>query len=629
MSESDHFGRGYRRTSAHKLCYMNIQFPRARGCILSSEHVERRLAAILAADIAGYSRLMGANEEGTLAQLKSIRKALLDPAMAAHRGHIIKTTGDGMLVEFASAVDAVRNAVEIQRSMAEQNTAVPQDQRIEFRIGIHIGDIIFDDNDIFGDGVNIAARLEGIAEPGGVCMSDDAYRQVRGKVEIACDDMGPQSLKNIAEPMRAWRVRLTGQSPHAIQSGSAVSQTRVLRLPDKPSIAVLPFQNMSGDPEQEYFADGIVEEIITALSRFRQLFVIARNSTFTYKGRAVDVKQVGRELGVRYILEGSVRKAGNRVRIIGQLIDATTGAHLWADRFEGTLEDIFDLQDRVTASVVGAITPKLDQAEIERAKRKPTMNLDAYDYFLRGIAIQYLSATDANEEALRWFYQAIDLDHDFASAYGRAAWGYVWRKTTGRIADRVQETAETKRLAERAAELGNDDAVALSFAGFALAYVVGDIDAGAALTDRALALNPNLAMAWFASGWRGVWLGQTDLAIEHFARAMRLTPLDPFIVGRAQIGIAHAHFLVGRYEEAISWAQKPLRGQSDYMPALRILAAGCAMAGRLEEARREVARMRRIDPALRVSKLREILGPYRPEGLSRYEEGLRKAGLPG
>ena len=341
----------------------------------------------------------------------------------------------------------------------------------------------------------------------------------------------------------------------------------------------------------------------------------------------MDVKQVGRELGVRYVLEGSVRKAGNRVRIIGQLIDATTGAHLWADRFEGTLEDIFDLQDQVTASVVGAITPKLDQAEIERAKRKPTANLDAYDYFLRGIAIQYLNATDANEEALRSFYQAIDLDHDFASAYGRAAWGYVWRKTTGRIADRVQETAETKRLAERAAELGNDDAVALSFAGFALAYVVGDIDAGAALTDRALALNPNLAMAWFASGWRGVWLGQTDLAIEHFARAMRLTPLDPFVVGRAQIGIAHAHFLVGRYEEAISWAQKPLREQSDYMPALRILAASCAMAGRLEEARREVARTCRIDPALRVSKLREILGPYRPEGLSRYEEGLRKAGL--
>ena len=339
---------------------------------MSEERVERRLAAILAADIAGYSRLMGANEEGTLAQLKSVRKALVDPTIAAHRGRIVKTTGDGILVEFASAVDAVHNAVEIQRSMAEQNTAVPQDQRIEFRIGIHVGDIIFDDNDIFGDGVNIAARLEGIAEPGGVCMSDDAYRQVRGKVEIACDDMGQQSLRNIAEPMRAWRVRLTGQAPSAVKSRLAMSQPQVLPPPDKPSIAVLPFQNMSGDPEQEYFADGMAEDIITALSRFKALFVIARNSSFTYKARAVDVKQVGRELGVRYVLEGSVRKAANRVRITGQLVDTATGAHLWADRFDGGLGDIFDLQDQVTESVVGAIAPAVEKAEIERAKRKPT-----------------------------------------------------------------------------------------------------------------------------------------------------------------------------------------------------------------------------------------------------------------
>src|SRR5216684_4160128 len=329
---------------------------------------------------------MGANEEGTLAQLKSIRKALVDPAIAAHRGHIVKTTGDGMLVEFASAVDAVRNAVEIQRSMAEQNTAVPQDQRIEFRIGIHVGDIILDDNDIFGDGVNIAARLEGIAEPGGVCMSDDAYRQVRGKVEIACDDMGQQSLKNIAEPMRAWRVRLTGQAPSAVKSGLAMSQPQVLPPPDKPSIAVLPFQNMSGDPEQEYFADGIVEDIITTLSRFKALFVIARNSSFTYKGRAVDVKQVGRELGVRYVLEGSVRKAGGRIRVTGQLIDSQTGTHLWADRFEGKVEDVFDLQDQLTASVIGQIAPKIEHVEIERIRSKPTKSLSAYETYLRGMA---------------------------------------------------------------------------------------------------------------------------------------------------------------------------------------------------------------------------------------------------
>jgi TolB-like protein/class 3 adenylate cyclase len=345
---------------------------------LSDERVERRLAAVLAADVAGYSRLMGADEEGTLARLKAVRNAIVDPAIASYRGRIVKTTGDGMLVEFASVVDAVRSAVQVQRAMAEQNTAVPQDRRIEFRIGIHVGDIIFDANDIFGDGVNIAARLEGIAEPGGVCISDDAYRQVRGKVEIAYDDMGPQPLKNIAEPMRAWRIWLTGQTPSAARSSSAVSQPRALPLPDKPSIAVLPFENMSGDPEQEYFADGIVEDIITALSRFKALFVIARNSSFTYKGRAVDVKQVGRELGVRYVLEGSVRKAANRVRITGQLVDTTTGAHLWADRFDGGLDDIFSLQDQVTESVVGAIAPAVEKAEMERARSKPTASLDAY-----------------------------------------------------------------------------------------------------------------------------------------------------------------------------------------------------------------------------------------------------------
>src|SRR5262245_56812318 len=331
----------------HRLIFLLDSYLISRPrCVLSKERVERRLAAILAADIAGYSRLMGANEEGTLAQLKSIRTALVDPAIAAHRGNIVKTTGDGMLIEFASAVDAVRYAVEIQRSMAEQNTSVPQDQRIEFRIGVHVGDIIFDDDDIFGDGVNIAARLEGIAEPGGVCLSDDAYRQVRGKVEIACDDMGRQSLKNIAEPMQAWRVRLTDQSPSAVLSHLAMGQPQVLPPSDRPSIAVLPFQNMSGDPEQEYFAEGMAEDIITALSRFKAAFVTARNCSFTYKARAVDVKEVVRELGVRYVLEGSVRKAVNRVRITGQLVDTATGAHIWADRFDGDLGDVFDLQDQ-------------------------------------------------------------------------------------------------------------------------------------------------------------------------------------------------------------------------------------------------------------------------------------------
>jgi TolB-like protein/class 3 adenylate cyclase len=352
--------------------------------LLTDERVERRLAAVLAADVAGYSRLMGADDEGTLARLKAVRKALVDPAITSHRGRIVKTTGDGMLVEFASAVDAARCAVEVQRRMIDQNIDVPQDKRIEFRIGIHVGDIIIDDADIFGDGVNIAARLEGIAEAGGVCISDDSHRQIRGKVDVLYDDMGPQTLKNIAEPMRAWRLQIDKNSPFAAQK-AAVETAQPLALPDKPSIAVLPFQNMSGDPEQEYFTDGMVEDIITALSRFKSLFVIARNSSFTYKGKVVDIKQVGRELGVRYVLEGSVRKAGGKVRITGQLIDATTGAHLWADRFDGPLDDIFELQDKVTSSVVAAIAPRLEQAEIDRSERKPTESLDVVDLYYRAM----------------------------------------------------------------------------------------------------------------------------------------------------------------------------------------------------------------------------------------------------
>jgi TolB-like protein/class 3 adenylate cyclase len=316
---------------------------------MAEARVERRLAAILAADVAGYSRLMGNDEEGTLAALKTYRRELIDPKVAEHRGRIVKTTGDGVLVEFASAVDATRCAVEIQRAMAERSAVIPEDRRVEFRIGINVGDIIIDESDIYGDGVNIAARVESLARPGAICLSENAYNQIKGKLALDVSDMGEQHLKNIAQPVRVYSVRPDGAPERA-----------VLVLPDKPSIAVLPFQNMSGDPEQEYFADGVVEDIITALSRIRWLFVIARNSSFTYKGRAVDVKQVGRELGVRYVLEGSVRKAANRVRVTGQLIDVSTGAHLWGDRFEGALEDIFDLQDQVTASVIGAIAPQLE-----------------------------------------------------------------------------------------------------------------------------------------------------------------------------------------------------------------------------------------------------------------------------
>ena len=408
----------------------------------------------------------------------------------------------------------------------------------------------------------------------------------------------------------------------------ATPNKSALALPDKPSIAVLPFQNLNADPEQEYFADGTVEDIITALSRMRWLFVIARNSSFTYKGRSVDVKQVGRELGVRYVLEGSVRKAANRVRITGQLIDASTGASLWADRFEGALGDIFDLQDQITTSVVGAIAPQLEYAEIARAKRKPTENLDAYDYFLRGMASYYLRTRDAINDALPLFYKAIELDPDFASAYGMAAWCYGWRKINGWMTNRVQEIVETARLARSAADLGQDDAVALSRGAHALGFVVGDLDDAATFVDRALVLNPNLAGAWYASGWVRVWLGESDVAINHFARAMRLSPLDPHTIAM-QAGTAFAHFLAGRYDESSSWAEKALWEQTNYLTTLIIAAASNALAGRVAEAQKSMARLRKLDPALRVTNVTDWAPPFRrPEHLASLKDGLRKAGLP-
>ena len=400
-----------------------------------------------------------------------------------------------------------------------------------------------------------------------------------------------------------------------------------LAFPDKPSIAVLPFQNLSGDLDQEYFADGIAEDIIAALSRVYWLFVIARNSSFTYKGRAVDVKQVSRELGVRYIVEGSVRKAADRVRIAGQLIDATTGANLWADRFEGTLDDIFDLQDRVTASVVGAIAPRLELAEIERAKRKPTESLDAYDQFLRGMASFYRRTNEANNEALRLFTRAIELDPDFASAYGMAAWCFVWRKLNGWMADWAKETAEAERFARRAADLGSYDAVALCRSGHALAFLAGDLDTGLVLIDRALALNSNLAIAWSFSGWVRTYRGELDVALEHLARAMRLSPLDPTLY-HMQVGTALAHLLAGRYDVASSWAEQPYRREPNYFPAAAIMASSNALAGRMVEASEIMRRLQRNVPTFRMSNLKDWVPIRSPEQFAIWAEGLRKAGLP-
>jgi TolB-like protein len=486
-------------------------------------------------------------------------------------------------------------------------------------VGIHQGDIIVDGDDIFGDGVNVAARLEGLAEPGNICVSARVQEDAQGKLEIGFENAGDQQLKNIVRPVRVYRVRL---------SGAAEGQQPALPLPDKPSIAVLPFQNMSGDPDQEYFADGMVEDIITALSRFKQLFVIARNSSFTYKGHAVDVKRVGRELGVRYLLEGSVRKAANRVRITAQLVDATTGSHLWADRFDGVLKGIFDLQDSVTARVVGAIIPKLEQAEIERAKHNPTQFLDAYDYYLRAIAIPFGISKEANDEALRLYHKALELDPEFALASARAAYCYVFRKMNRWIGDPKQEIIEAAQLVRNAVDIGRDDAVALSSAGAVLAYVLGDLDNGAAFVNRALSLNPNLAMAWGVSGWMNVCLGNHETAIRHAARAMRLSPLDPRLWQWAW-NTALGHFFAGRYDKATSWAESALRDQPNHAGTIRLIAASCALAGRVEEAQKAIARLRQLDPTLCVSNLKDVTAPFhRPQDLARFEEGLRKAGLP-
>jgi len=586
---------------------------------MAEKRTQRRLAAILAADVVGYSRLMEQDEAGTLAALKARRNEVLVPVVAQHNGRIVKVMGDGVLVEFGSAVDAVQCAIELQKGFTEANQGVAEASRIILRIGINLGDIIVEGSDLYGDGVNVAARLEGLAQPGDIYVSASVHDQVTGKLPLEFDDLGECTLKNIAKPVRVYRAR-NGE----VSEGAA---RPILALPDKPSIAVLPFQNMSGDPEQEYFADGMVEDIITGLSRFNALFVIARNSSFTYKGRAVDIKQVGREMGVRYVLEGSVRKAGNRVRITGQLIDTSTGSHLWAERFEGMLEDVFDLQDQVTASVVGAIAPKLEQVEIERAKRKPTDRLDAYDYYLRGIAGLNQWTKEANAEALANFSQAIERDPNFAAAYGQATRCYLQRKAAGWSTGRDQEISETERLARLAIKHGKEDAVALSTAGMGLGFVVGDLESANSFIDRALVLNPNLAWAWMFSGWINAWRGESEVAIDRAKRAIRLSPHDSQMFAM-QTAIAIAHYFAGRHDEALSWAEAAMRNQPNFLIAICVAAASFALGGRQAEAEKTMTSLRELDPALRLSNLADLMPIRRPEDFAKIIDGLRKAGLP-
>jgi adenylate cyclase len=502
----------------------------------------RRLAAILAADVAGYSRLMGADEEGTLERLKALRRELVDPKIAEHHGRLVKTTGDGVLVEFASVVDAVRCAVEVQQVIPERNTGIAADKRIELRIGINLGDVIVEGDDLYGDGVNIAARIEALADAGGVSVSNTVHDHVRDRLPFAFEDLGEQQVKNIARPVRIYRVR-----DAATAAGSPAPAPSLL-LPNKPSIAVLPFQNMSGDPEQEYFADGMVEEIITALSRIRWLFVIARNSSFSYKGKSPDLKRVGRELGVRYVLEGSVRKATGRVRITAQLVDAITGAHLWADRFDGSLEDIFDLQDKVAVSVAGVIEPALQAAETARSAGRPTNDLTAYNLYLRGYAMVWSSARQI-PEALRLMEHAIERDPRYGPALAWAAYCCYRLLHDGRSEDRAADRLKGVDFARRALEAAGDDPGVPANAALALAYFGEDIGAVMALVDRALALNPNYARGWQISGILRAWAGQPDIAIEHVEAALRLSPRAR--VGTSLFATGVAHLISRRFDEAV------------------------------------------------------------------------------
>jgi TolB-like protein/class 3 adenylate cyclase len=535
----------------------------------------RRLAAILAADVAGYSRLIEADEEGTLGRLRALRTEVIDPKIAAHRGRIVKTTGDGLLVEFASVVDALRCAAEIQATMAESNAGSPTDRRIELRIGINVGDIVVEDGDIFGDGVNVAARLEGLGEPGGICVSTRVQEDAAGKLDLVFEDIGEQQLKNIARPVRVYRVR----GPNAAKDPSA-SVPPALSLPDKPSIAVLPFANMSGDPEQEYFADGMVEEIITALSRIRWLFVIARNSSFTYKGQAVDVKQVGRELGVRYVLEGSVRKGSGHVRITAQLIDATTATHLWADRFDGSLEDVFDLQDKVASSVAGVIEPALRAAEIQRSSHRPTQDLTAYDLYLRALPEAASFEKDRLRRALEFLGQAIERDLRYGPALALAALCHHRLYGAG---DVEMHRGSAVDLARRALQAEPEDPEVIAVAAFVLGVLGEDGDVPISLVDRALALNPSFGLGWYWSGVLRIIAGYPDLALEHFETFLRLSPRERHSAHLTGIGMAL--FMKRRFEDAAAKLLGSLERVPNFTVSLRFLAACYAHMDRLEEAR--------------------------------------------
>jgi adenylate cyclase len=584
-------------------------------------HTVRRLAAILAADVAGYSRLMGADEEGTLAELKAHRKELIDPLIAQHQGRIVKTTGDGLLIEFASIVDAVRCAVVMQQGMADRNANLDESQCIRFRVGINVGDVIVEDGDIFGDGVNVAARLETLAEPGAICVSATVREHVGGKLPLGFTDLGEHSVKNIARPVHVYRIETRVQPDTATLDDP---EHAMLALPDRPSIAVLPFTNMSGDAEQDYFADGMVEDIITGLARIKWLFVIARNSSFAYKGKSVNVKQVGRELGVRYVLEGSVRKATNRVRVTGQVIEAETGRHIWADRYDRTLDDIFAIQDELTMSVVAAIEPNLRQAEIERVKRKRPDNLDAYDLVLRAIPHVYPAMPDGAAKALPLLESALEMEPTYALAHGFAGWCHEILFARGGAHE--ENRLGAIRHAHAAIAHGRDDAIALSLGGFVMGLIAHDREAARQAFEAALALSPSCALTYILGSVALVFGGDADRSIEWGEGALRLSPFDPMSYA-PWFSITLGQIQRGDYKAAAEAAHKTFQANPYWSFTHMLLAATQAKLGRPDAAKSAAMRVLELQPGFTISQICATFDIH-PSLAEPLREALSAAGLP-
>ncbi len=588
----------------------------------------RKLAAILAADVVGFSRLTGADEDRTLARLRALRSDLIDPTIAVHHGRVVKRTGDGAIVEFRSVVDAVRCAVEIQNGMVERNAGVAEDRRIEFRIGIHLGDVVEEaDGDLMGDGVNIAARLEGVAAPGAICLSEDAYRQVKARLDLSVSDLGATNLKNIAEPVRVYslQVGLPARAKPAtpVEAKSEDRPPAPRALPDKPSIAVLPFANMSGDAEQDYFADGISEDIITALSKLAQLFVIARNSSFTFKGKTVHIGEVGKSLGVRYVLEGSVRKAGARVRITAQLIDATTGGHLWAERFDRELTDVFAVQDDVTTRIVAALELNLSPRDRKNIEAEHTDSPEAYDYFLRGRALWWRHAKATNFEAEALLRRAIELDPGFGPAYAFLAAA----KVTNYVSNWSASPAQALEEAEKAARLAVKLDEAYPFALFALAGACiwsRRHDEAANAGEKVVALNPSFAEGYGMLALIYNHVGRSEEAVACVDRAMALDPLANDMLLHFQ---GQGLYQIGRYEDAIRVLKRRIERNPETDASRALLAAAYGQLGRVEEAREAWRGLMRVNPDYSVEQRRKVLPYKNAEDFEPFVEGLRKAGL--